>query len=222
MRVGRASSRERHRNEYLAKVREQHRALARLGSSYDDGWDGAAFLLAVTVRVLVHDTASSSSLLGLIGLKKRLDFVDTAAQPLPQNLLTHSGLAAHRLLPQGARWYPMLDAVPPPYQDRTTRFDHWWQTGVVIVDAAGVEWTRKRLVLTLANQEGGAHVDPRRSDDVRIIEDENSMGFVFVRDGREYPYLNSILGASVRQIAHEAQRTLELQVLNGNLDGLAE
>ncbi len=65
-------------------LRDHHEALLRLGKSFDEGWAGAALPLAVSVRVIVHDTAVSSSLLAQLGVKDRLRFKDTASHIEPK------------------------------------------------------------------------------------------------------------------------------------------
>ncbi len=63
----------------------------------------------------------------------------------------------------------------------------------------------------VANREGGAHVDPLRDEDLRQLEEENTMGFTFSDPlaGADQPYLNGPTLPSVRQVAYKLQTTLE-------------
>jgi hypothetical protein len=95
--------------------------------------------------------------------------------------------------------------VPPP-----VRFGSWWTTPAV-KDRAGNQWSRRHLVLHLANKEGGARVDPEAPDDaLRALEKDNSLGWTFSDPivGEGVPMLNEPIPASVRQVAHELQATL--------------
>ena len=69
--------------------------------------------------------------------------------------------------------------------------------------------------MALANQEGGAHVDPMRFEHVRQLEEGNSMGWTY-RDPMVAPegvaMLNGPLAPAVRQIAYEVQCTIEQNV----------
>jgi hypothetical protein len=49
----------RDRADLISKVREQVELLRVLGATFDSGYRVAAYPLATTIRVLVHDTASS-------------------------------------------------------------------------------------------------------------------------------------------------------------------
>ena len=55
----------------------QARYLKESSSSFDGGFEGEAQRLAVTVRVLVHDTSASHSLLKLLEIKDNIQFHDT-------------------------------------------------------------------------------------------------------------------------------------------------
>src|SRR5438094_679123 len=60
--------------------------------AFDAGKDGEAKRLAVSIRVLCHDTSASRSLLGQLG-RLTQKFVSTAIPFDPRNVSTHNGLA---------------------------------------------------------------------------------------------------------------------------------
>jgi hypothetical protein len=64
---------------------------------------------------------------------------------------------------------------PDDEPGRWVPFDRWWDA-VVLNDHAGGGFTRKRLVLDLAQKEGGAHVDPTLPADYAALTRENSLG----------------------------------------------
>jgi hypothetical protein len=102
---------------------------------------------------------------------------------------------------------PLLDDGP----QRATSwkpFDDWWNQ-VVVKDLAHEEFSRKDLVLALANKEGGALVDPKTADHMRALSKSNTLGW-FVSDGRsEYQPDDDPILPNVRQIAHELVRSLQ-------------
>src|SRR5215203_4924840 len=86
------AKRTRTKQELEALLDEQIGFLERSAAAFDDGKDGEAKRLAVTLRVLLHDAKNSHSLLGQLGRKQ--NFVDTALEFNPENLLTHGGLVS--------------------------------------------------------------------------------------------------------------------------------
>lgn len=111
-----------------------------------------------------------------------------------------------------------VERVQPPHA-----FVDWWNAGV-LNDQKGHAFTRRDLVLTVADQDGGAHVDATLNEAYAQLTRENSlqhtwgrneeggigfMGFV-IGDAPvigEAP-VNSIALAHVRQIAWETLDTL--------------
>ena len=59
---------------------------------FDKGSFAEAKRLATTLRVLLHDTSQSKSLLGLLGIKNQLNYLNTATPYDSSNLLSHHGL----------------------------------------------------------------------------------------------------------------------------------
>jgi hypothetical protein len=148
------------REELVDRLREQLRFLERSGEAYDEGYHDEAKRLAVVIRVLLHDTNSSRSVLGLLGVKDQLKFTDTAGEIEPENLLSTPGLVMFRMGGGEAEYVPPLDDLTPPRQNPPRPFDEWW-TMHVTKDANGNLFARKDYVLSVANKEGGAHVDPQ-------------------------------------------------------------
>ena len=109
----------------LAKHLREHLGFLRASAdAYDAGFDGEAKRLAVSVRVLVHDTNNSKSLLGQLG-QKNTQFVDSAFAVVTGNKITHSGLVMASVSPlMGAKYVAFLDDVPHGPM-RSVDFDSW-------------------------------------------------------------------------------------------------
>jgi len=170
--------------------------------AYDRGFEDEAFRLAVTLRLLLHDTKHSFSLLGQLGKKGGM-FVDTALPFNPANLCTHHGLVAVKL-GSPATYTAWLDGAPVANQ---VSFDNWWNTPV-FADLKRRQLTRKQLVLTAADQDGGAHVDPALDEDYAKLVKSNSLNWFSMGAGEVQPAAGPER-ASLRQIAHEMLKTLK-------------
>ena len=175
-------------------------------ASFDAGTVGEAKRLAATIRVLLHDTQQSQSLLGLIGLKQKITYINTATPHDPRNLLAHHGLVGFRMGGGGSSYWAPLGDGPPTRYGRTDSFDSWWNEKVIIDKTGGV-FTRRDLVLSLANKDGGAHVDPQLDAKYAALTRGNSLGWV-VSDGASQRPLSDVELHSVRQIAYELFQSL--------------
>lgn len=138
---------------------EQLQFIKLSADSYDAGYDAEAKRLAVSIRVLLHDTDKSYSLLNQLN-RKDIKFYDTSFTFNPNNILTHGGLTAISTTPsQPSQYVALLDNLPPNVIQQVD-FDEWWNK-VIFVDNKRQQLTRKQLVIIAANQDGGAHVDPK-------------------------------------------------------------
>jgi hypothetical protein len=172
-------------------------------AAFDTGFNGEVKRLAVSARVLVHDTTKSTSLLTLTN-RKGIQFFDSADPYDDANLIGHSSLVQIQLGSPGAKPKPHLDDV---LEARDTDFETWWN-GVVLVDAQRNEFSRRDIVLSLANKDGGAHVDHKIDEAYNNLRKNNAQGWITVDEaGREVPAEDNV-PATMRQIAHELLRTL--------------
>ncbi len=194
---------------------EQLQFLTSSASSFDQGQLSESKRVALVIRVLVHDTGNSHSLLAQLNIKDGLAWADSA--PVidrdPNTVarspgLTTMGMGANGMIFR-ARYSEQIE------QSTTTRyvpFVDWWERPV-IVDANGAEFSRRDLVLALANKDGGAHID-RLNEAIHAFVHSNSAGFVStsvpVIPGMptESIPIPTPIYASVRTIAEELLLTL--------------
>lgn len=186
-------------------LQEQVQFIRSSCAAFDAGFDGEAKRMAVSVRVLIHDTAKSHSLLEQMKLKT-VDFYNTASPWSSTNLLAHHGLLTIRMGGQNAGYVANLDNVPPPFI-RWTPFNDWWNE-IVFDDRKGSQLKRRDIVLGLANKEGGAHVDPKLNTAYEEITRKSQFWTVGTSDG-DKPLEGKMERVSMRQIAHEVLRTIE-------------
>ena len=199
------------------------RFLGKSCADYDAGDESEAKRLATTLRILLHDHGRSShSLLGQLGVKERLRWFDTAKRINPNNLAPTNGLVIVQVKGTGSK--SEVRYVPPLGErfsatNRPARFSDWW-TMEIVKDGLGQLFSRKKIVMAVANKDGGAHIDPKLSDDYAALSRSNSLGVTAIQEGEGVgmslggpgePALNNAALAAVRQIAFEVEQTLGKQ-----------
>ena len=195
-----------------ASLREQVQLLRDSAGLFDAGQPGHALNLAVRLRVMLHDTKGSHSLLGQIGIKERLTFLDTALDPEPGNEASTAIVMIHLGTSGSQIFTPPLGNLSPRRQRKPRKsFDEWWHS-VVILDRPRNEFTREGLVLALAHWEGGAHVDPEWESAYADVAKNGSLGWILSSESGIRPLIENPVPASVRQIAFEVDQTLTEQV----------
>jgi len=188
-------------SELLDQLREQIGLMMRSASSYDEGFESEAKNLALRIRVLLHDTKNSKSLLNHLN-KKNIKFYDSAAPYRPDNLLPYSGLTMIKTSGKEASFVAPLDGgAPTRGRTRKLAFHTWWEGVFVVKDKVGEIFTRGKLVLEVADTDGGAHVDIKLKEEYANLSRLNSLGWENLINGPVLP--------SIRQITHEALKTLK-------------
>ena len=198
-----------------AHLKEQTAFLEASADSYDRGFQGEAKRLAVTIRLLVHDHGSNRALLAQLDRLHSTLFYDSGLPNAPGNLLTYSGLVVTAHTKAGAEYMPMLDnhQIGP---GEWLPFTPWWET-TIFVDDKRRRVSRKDLILSLANEDGGAHVDPALNATYSALTRENSMNWTVTVGTIQHPMGPPHL-ASVRQIAHEVLKSLNRGYAKNNPD----
>jgi len=187
---------------------EQLELLKQLCELYDNGSAVIAKSIATSIRVLLHDTTKSRSLLGQLGIKMGL-FYNTAEvieedKPGVMRAGSFSALLGISFGQGGEGYVPYLDNMP----GRTARqvdFNAFWDE-VIFIDHDKNTFTRKEVVLYVANQDGGSHVDPDLDEKYVQLSRKNSLGWLVGND-KEWTELSGAELASIRQIAHEVLKT---------------
>ena len=186
-------------------LNEQIGFLRLSADAYDDGVHAEAKRLASTLRTLLHQTGMSKALLGQLGMLNTLQFFSSASATHSDNLLPELGLIG--ISSGSGNYQALLDDVPPPAQNRRLSFVDWWNE---VVFRHGVKnadvMTRKRLVLSAANKEGGSHVDEAEPEYEQLNGDR--LRWFSGVAGSEPALVKGAPAAALRQIAHEVLRSL--------------
>lgn len=163
-------------DHYLRAFKAQRELLANAARQYDGGSEVEARNLAVRIRVLVYDgKRAGSSLLAQLGVRDTMPYLDTAnAEPPPGVFAFGAGLCtiSAQLGPGStSRYRAPLDDLSPDRMHPDAAFVDWWNEPISTGNAA-TRLTRRDLVLWVANQDGGAHVDPGLDETyIRVISE---------------------------------------------------
>lgn len=195
------------------KLREQLGYLERSTHAFDDGYEEEAIRLATTMRVLFHDKGRNKSLLGQLAMR------DTTMLATPRtHFADWRDFLNIQLDPNGPTDRGPVIFLPKLQAELSSiPFDDWWESDA-ITNADGTSVTRRRIVLGAADQDGGAHVDPKLE---RFYEELASgrygLGLTgdMTFDGPA-PYEQGVTHyaenghlALLRQIAHEVRNTAQ-------------
>jgi hypothetical protein len=194
----------RSRDELEKLYQEQWTFLRRSTEAFDRGESAEAKRLAATLRLLLHDEARSISLLSQLGLKEAL-FFDTAGDVHPANLAPTFGLTQVRFANNKARYVAPLDR-PTNRGVWIIPFKFWWRK-VVISVPGDFQLTRADLILIMANQDGGVHVDPGLDERYHRLSTDAALNYSITTQIGLTP-LVELERVSVRQIAYEVMLSL--------------
>lgn len=195
--------------ELETHLQERLHFLESSAASFDTGDGAEAKRLALSIRILLHDTDKSHSLLGHLNLKN-IKFYDTAFDYDPNNSATYGGLIAiSHARGSEPKYIALLDELSIkriPQLD----FDVWWNKPVfvVFIHQKPRQFSRKELILDVADQDGGAHIDLMIKRTYAELSRQNSLGWMVSARGKVQPMGNPV-PVAIRQIAHEVLKSLK-------------
>lgn len=169
---------------------------------FDGGREVAGKAIAVNLRVLLHDNRHSRSLLDQLGLRNGRYF-DTAGPLNPGNLVAECNLTVLRVTSTGARHVAAVACGGGPYKAKLLPFAEWWNNPQ-LRDPQRRTFSRRELILHVADTDGGAHVDPGLDPAYMDMSRNRSFGWNFFDGQVERPADGRIELICMRQIAHEA------------------
>ena len=194
--------------DLMGYLREQINFLKSSCQSYDNGFESEAKRIAVIIRVLLHDSERSKSLLTLLR-KKNIKFYDFSWDD-NQSISPFAGMLMIRMTTKEREFVPFLEMGRPELYTRPKLdFETWWHK-IVVKDYKNNQFSRKSLVLAVSNKDGGAHVDAKLNNEYAALTKEHSLGFGFISDNGEFHEVSTKPElACIRQIAFELLKTLK-------------
>lgn len=208
------------REELLKDLEEQLGLLRTSARLFDEGDQPEAKRLAHQLRGLLHKSRESQSLLHLLGIQKTLLFLDTAGHVPPSEHIQSS--TPGQKSRQTIRIASLLTPVVPDEKGRwdfkaplaehgrdlpPLEFQQWWSN--IVVSDGRRRFSRKRLIIEVANKDGGSHVAAVLRASYRALVYENSMGLAQGGSSAlEAEPLETPAWKCLRQIAYEVDHTL--------------
>src|SRR5438128_453345 len=139
--------------DFIEQLREHLEFLKRSCRDFDAGHYGEGRRMAVSLRVLFHDTNHSTSLLTHLGIKGSARLVSTFE-------IGHKRGGPGVLSVFIPVWVDGTGRRQPPLDDSARRdlipANEWWNE---VIMSTNYRLCRKDVILAAANQDGGAHVD---------------------------------------------------------------
>jgi len=204
------------RNPLEAKLEQFLELLEALCGYYDrDEKEILALPISTSIRVLVHDTKHSISLLTHLG-KKEVNYFSTNLKD--ENESVHLGIV--RRINVGvkdgvggeAKYWPLCDEryFGKPEENKELKFSDWWE-GERVFRSSKHFLTRKDIVLSVANKDGGAHFDSEVEEKYDAFRHAWSGGssLVGITSGIKRGYDNIPVYPAIRQIAYELDTTIK-------------
>ena len=197
---------QRSREDLQRELIEQLQLLRRACVDFDTGFEPVGKHIALSLRVLIHQHGNSRALLEQLGLRSGR-FLDTAGPLNPRNLVGEHNLVAMQMGPSGGRYVTLVSTGGFAERERMINFVDWWNEPV-LKDGQGRVFSRRDLISSVADTDGGAHVDPDLDEAYMALSRRNSLGWTFESGNATQPFGGRPELACVRQIAHELLCTL--------------
>ncbi len=207
------------REELEHELRIQLQMLDRSCNTYDEGFDPGAREIAVRTRVLVYTRGRSSH-----GLVDQLGLLDDLVLPDQRDWTPYDEEDPGFEVTSESRFQPGLvsyghfdDGTPPVYwplfeggkilDARRVPFESWWSDKVIRTRDDTV-FSRRDLVWTLTNRDGGAHVDGLPAD-YRALSRNGAFGLYNAAGELD---TSDPVPAAIRQVGEELRVGLRLRL----------
>jgi hypothetical protein len=135
---------------FIEKLNEQMRFIERSCAAFDAGMEDEALRIAVAMRVVFHQSQSGTSLVAHLGLESSKMLSSSRGHGNFQDYL------GHRIDLGSAVPIKMLPLFGEKFREMP--LDDWWSKEPVFVHQ-NEPFTRRKIILSAANKDGGAHVD---------------------------------------------------------------
>lgn len=196
--------------QLLSQWDEEIEMLRDVCDNFDGGDEKTARSLAVILRILFHETKNSKSLWRQVKQYKNIYFYSLSDLYSPANLVSSWTLLMMEI--ENGRIRYVADLASGNKRTFFFTFEDWWNE--IIFDDKQHVYTRRDIVLFVANQDGGAHVDPEIDEKYAKLKYQNSLGWVDV-DGNKP--LNNPIYQAIRVIAQEV--LISIQIFRQKLKG---
>lgn len=194
-------------------LRRQLEYIRRSCELYDAGHLDESIRLAVTIRVLLHDTKQSQSLLRQMNIKDKVKLATSFgySETLPEGFVCTSIMPLLSVSSEGGTSVPF----PLPAPLKLMAIDEWWNESVWMQNSV---LRRRDIILNTANKEGGAHVQAVATEIIQELRQGLSQVSSVKINGVEVGSPENYHFILIRQFAHELLNSPSLADLVVNAD----
>jgi hypothetical protein len=189
-------------------LRRQLEFLRRSCEIYDAGNFDEAIRLAVGIRVLLHDTNKSKSVLSQMKVKEQLLIATSFgfSSQLPKNFQASSIIPIFASSGEGGTSVPFSLPMPLIF----LKVNEWLDETVWMQDSS---MTREKIILQTANKEGGAHVEAKPTESIQELRKGLTKVISVKINGVEVGSPKNYHFTMIRQFAHELLSSDSLTIL---------
>jgi len=198
----------------VTKLKEQMDFIRTSCELFDAGKPHEAIRIGTPIRTLFHETANSKSLLGQLNARN-IEILTTIPDlpSMPGKIMGMSFDPVFTITLAG----PVLEFTVPSPASRLP-VDDWWQQPVLVHQDGrkNIVITRGTVVLHTVDKEGGAHVDPKITEELEFIKEDGSKMVYRMgqKDEIQIPIVNKHL-ALLRRFGFELLNSEDLKALAG-------
>jgi hypothetical protein len=187
----------------IEKLQEQLRFIQRSCAAFDKGAEEESLRIATSLRVIFHDTNLSTSIISHLSLSGKKMLSSSRGQGDWRDFLAHQ---INLSSPEPIKMLPLVGS-----QFIELSIDDWWRNEAVFIHNAQ-KYSRRKIILSAANKDGGAHVDDKLEKYYEVLcAGEYALGITgnLEFDGKPpFPqgvtiYPKNAHLALIRQFAHE-------------------
>ena len=201
--------------DFRAQLLRQLQFLKNSAELYDQGRRDEAIRIGTCIRVLCHDTRTSTSLLQHLNAKyvRLLSTCDTHSSGSGSILNMSGNLKLEPFEPR---------IVANAFLDQSARKEQvsvsdWWDRELIYGKDC-IDVTRRSLVLWAANQDGGAHVDEKPDSGFLLVTRGLDLTWTIVEETAGVQkstviHIQDLHLAALRQFAYELLKSTELLAL---------
>lgn len=196
--------------DFRAHLSRQLSFLKRSCEAYDTGATDEAIRMATVIRVLVHDTKASTSLLKHLNATT-INLITSTEDP-PRDAIMFYGIGVMSIGGnEESKYFAPLDfgtiLKPVPVSK-------WWNQIVFILNPQ-TQLSRRKIVLSAANQDGGTHVDAKLSMEYEALSANGSIGhFTYTNGNTDFSQpVSEVHFVAIRQMAYELLNSPQLNAL---------
>lgn len=197
------------RARFTEKFHEQLRFLERSCQAFDQGAEDEAIRLAASLRIIFHSTSRVTSLVTHLRLAPRKMLSSTRGLGDWKDYLS---IQLDLVSPQPVKALPILGT-----QFKELTIEKWWSEEPVFI-YLGKGHSRRQIILSIADKDGGAHVDEKLEEYYEHLC-AGEYGIGIQTDNLEFDgkhpfeqgithYPKNVHLALVRQFAHEVLATV--------------